>query len=150
GDLMAWPIVTIHTVHPTALAFCELLGRHTVRHVLPEGAESIFDANPGDHLALVVRRDVFDLVRQVHVPVDASRNSQPLASAADVHLQCRDRLGVRFVLRVLVDLAHLVAVKLLGPMAPLARLASWPQGSGRLGNRPWITTADDVNQLADA
>ena len=64
--------------------------------------------------------DVFDLVVEIHVPVNAGADAERRAAAADEQRHRRGGLRVLLVVRVFTEHAHLVAVELFGPVAVLA------------------------------
>ena len=144
---MARTIVAIHTVHRPPVALAELLRRDARSGELARLALAIRDADPRDHLPRVVGRDVLHLAGDVHVPVDASSEPETLVPTADVHLHRGQRLTAFLVVPVLVDLADLVAVKLVGPMALLARLARGPHVPHGPGNRARVRVKRHREQL---
>ena len=139
--------MAVHAVHAPPFAVRELIRRDAVHDVLAYGSGTILHADPRDHLTLVVRRDVLDLVGDVHVPVDALRDAGPLAAAADMDLQRRHRLGVLLVFAVLGHAADLVAVEFLRPVALLASLARRPQSPHGRRSRTRIGVKRDSKHL---
>ena len=103
------------------VAICS--GVTPVGDVLAHGPGAILHPHIRNHLALDVGGDVLDLVRHVHVPVDAGGGAEPAVAPADVQPQRRHRLGVLLVVGILDDAPDLVAVELLRPVALLAGVA---------------------------
>ena len=74
----------------------------------------------GDHLALVIRSHIVDLVADVHVPVYAFRRAGRGISAAGLDQHANLTQGVLLIAAVVREDFQLAAVKLLRPVALFA------------------------------
>src|SRR5215813_13193287 len=84
-----WSIVTVDTVHPPSrhagdLRWCQWVpGKSVFRYI----ATLVLRLNPGNNLTSVITRDVVDLVRQIHMPVDPSYWSSLRTTATHINQQ---------------------------------------------------------------
>ena len=136
---MARAVVAVHAVHPPALALRELLRRHALgactRARCPVRSLTRTYGITWRLSSVAMYSISFATFMCQWMPV---RDAEPLAAAADVHLQRGHRLGVLLVVAVLDDALDLVAVELLGPVALLAGVARRPQVLHRRRNRPRV------------
>src|SRR5205807_3366689 len=145
------PVVAINTVHATLRHARHLFGRELIafrRAIFGDVALPVFDANPRDHLALLVYRDVSDLVGDVHVPVyacgDAGRGRR---AATDIEEHARLSETVLFVVAVVAESFQLCAPKLVGLVALRARLIRRAQVMHRRFDRAWVSVEGDRIEL---
>ena len=142
-------VVAIDAVHPALLALCELRRRRALGHVFLDLALRVGHLHKGNRLPVRIGRDVADVDAGIGVPVDRFARGGRLPGAADVHLQDRGRLGVRFVVRELANDADAIAKSPLGRVTGAADLEGRPQVGDtrdRLGN----LAGHDVVELPDA
>ena len=74
---MRGPVVTVHAVHAAArgLGHLILIAIQTLSVILRYMTLHIFDMNVGYDLPLLVGRNIFDLIGNVHMPVNAFRST---------------------------------------------------------------------------
>lgn len=80
-------IMAIDAVHPPPLGIRHLFGRSRPIPVaiFRNIALSVFDLNPGDGLAVIVRGNESDFICQVHVPVYPSDRSSGRITATHIY-----------------------------------------------------------------
>src|SRR5262245_18722319 len=137
---MRRPVVTIDAVHAALVAARNFIGRKRSIPivVLNQISLSILDAHPGNDLALIVERDVGDLIRQVHVPMNARYDAGLWTATFDMNDHAPLSQCVLLVITITVENFHFVAIKLLGPVATLTSAFGWAQIVHRRWNRPRV------------
>src|SRR5213075_2803175 len=82
-------------------------------------------SHPGDHLPFFVRGDIFNLVGQVHMPVDATRLTLHRVASANLQNQTDRERSIGFVGEKMAIRSVEVANELLWPVALLASFLGW-------------------------
>ncbi len=145
-QLVRGPAVTIHAIHsPNSI----------LRRIVLEFRIAIFEGNalrichshPRELRELVVRRDIFDFVGNIHVPVNAALRSVRRVAAADVEQEANGERRVFFVRKKMLVSAFDVADVFLRPVALLTnRLSRARIGCGDM-NRAIKIVAHGVIKL---
>src|SRR5207249_8989801 len=117
-DLVRRPAVTIHAIHSPNLMVCEVVFEIRIT-VLSSHALSICHSHPRDMKKLVVGGDVFDLVRDVHVPVNSAHRTICSIAAAHVEQKPNSEWRVLLVGKIMLKRPIDVADVFLRPMALL-------------------------------
>ena len=118
-EVVRRPVVAIHAVHPPDLGCIDFV-LEVRRAEFGDHSLLISHAHPGDGLARFVAGDVFDLVADVHVPVNAAHRSVRRIAAAHLHQQPHCIRCVRFVGEIMLIDALEIADEFLRPVALLA------------------------------
>ena len=134
---MCRSVVTVDTIHFSFLELFDLLCRklRIFDAVIRDLPVTILQPDPGNILTFLIGRDVRDLIRHVHMPMNApdlTRSRAP-ATRFQQHSSLIER--VFFVVPVMVKDLELFTVEFLRPMALFARLAGGPQVVHRRWNR---------------
>ena len=114
-------IMTIDTVHSPWCHTLELVRsqRPVSIRIFSDAALHILNPNPGDYLSMVVGRNVGDLVRNVHVPVNPCDQAGGGTPAADINQHAYLPGRILLVIRVVIENFQLSAEKLFRPVTLL-------------------------------
>lgn len=112
-------IVAIHAIHRSNRVFAQIVGELGIA-IFRDCAPRIRESHPRDNLPLFVGRNIFDLVGQIHVPMNAA--CRTMRGITPTHFQNQpDGEGrVRFVREEVVIGAIEIARESLRPVASLA------------------------------
>ena len=106
--------MAIHAVHAPAFSGRDLFRRRSGSEVLAHCPVACSEPNVGYDLSLRIGGDVFNLVVEIHVPVNAASNAERRTPTADEQCHCGSSLTVLLVVRVFTEHANLVAVDFSG------------------------------------
>src|ERR1044072_3555775 len=125
---MRGTIVTIDTVHAPSFRRRALFRAEwpIAIVILRDVPVEILDANPWNHLSLVVARDEGDFIPKIHVPVNSGHNTTGRITTTDINQHPSLSQRVLFVVGVVIESLELCAMKLRRPMTLFAGLISRP------------------------
>src|SRR6266567_5122476 len=120
------PIVAIHAIHCSYLMLGGIV-LEVCRAVLRHRAMRSGEPDPRDDLPLLVGRNVFNLVAQIHVPMNSTDRPMIRITSANLQRQADGKWRVRFVRKEMRVSAVEVARISAWPMTLFAGFLSWPK-----------------------
>src|SRR5829696_6062801 len=122
--MMRRSIVAIHAIHGAHFVFRRIVLE--IRTTIFGGyAVTACEANPGNGLAFFVRGDVFNLVAEIHVPMDPADRAVGRRASADMEQEADGKRSVGFIREKVGVGAIQITHVLLGPMTLFAGLLGW-------------------------